>query len=83
MGRLCRRRLTDDDYVVKLAKAGFEGIGIEPTRVYSIEDARTFLIGQGLGVDALAREIEGQFMSAFIRATKPVAASCCAPSCCS
>ena len=75
--------LTDYDYVAKLAKAGFDNIGIEPTRVYSIEDARTFLVGQGLDVDALTKEIEGKFMSAFIRATKPVAAACCAPSCCS
>ena len=75
--------LTDYDYVAKLANAGFDNIGIEPTRVYSIEDARTFLVGQGLDVDALTKEIEGKFMSAFIRATKPVAAACCAPSCCS
>jgi arsenite methyltransferase len=75
--------LTDYDYIAKLARAGFDNIGIEPTRVYSIEDARTFLIGQGLDVDALTKEIDGKFMSAFIRATKPIAASCCAPSCCS
>ena len=75
--------LTDYDYVAKLTRAGFDHIGIEPTRVYSIEDARTFLIGQRLDVDALTKEIEGKFMSAFIRATKPAAAACCAPSCCS
>ena len=44
--------LSDYDYVAKLAKAGFDNIDIEPTRVYSIEDARTFLSGQGLDVDA-------------------------------
>ena len=75
--------LTDYEYVAKLAKAGFDNIGIEPTRVYSVEHARTFLASQGLNVDALAKEIEGKFTSAFIRATKPVAASCCPPSCCS
>jgi hypothetical protein len=37
--------LSDEDYVVKLAKAGFEHIEIEPTRVYSLEDARAFLSG--------------------------------------
>ncbi len=63
--------LSDYDYVAKLAKAGFENIEIEPTRVYRIEDARTFLSDQGLDVDALAKEVEGKFMSAFIRASKP------------
>ena len=72
--------LEDDQYVAKLAKAGFDDIDIEPTRVYSIEDARTFLTGQGIDVDAMAPQVEGKFMSAFIRATKP--ASCCAPGCC-
>jgi arsenite methyltransferase len=75
--------LTDYDYVAKLAKVGFDSIGIEPTRVYSIEDARTFLTGHGLDVDVFTSEIEGKFMSGFIRATKPVVSPCCAPSCCS
>jgi arsenite methyltransferase len=74
--------LGDYEYVAKLAKAGFDGIDIETTRVYSIEDARTFLAGEGLDVDALAREVEGTFISGFIRATKPAAATCCGPSCC-
>ena len=69
--------LSDYDYVAKLAKAGFDDIAIESTRVYGIEDARTFLSGQGLDVDALAREVEGKFISAFIRANKPAVASCC------
>jgi arsenite methyltransferase len=72
--------LEDYEYVAKLAKAGFDGIDIEPTRVYNIEDARTFLTGQGVDVDAIAPQVEGKFMSAFIRAMKP--ASCCAPGCC-
>jgi arsenite methyltransferase len=72
--------LRDYDYVAKLAKAGFEGIDIEPTRVYDIEDARAFLSGQGVDVDAIAPLAQGIFMSAFIRATKPK--SCCAPGCC-
>jgi arsenite methyltransferase len=74
--------LSDDDYVAKLAKAGFEHIEIEPTRVYSIEDARAFLSGRGVYVEAWAGEVEGKFISAFIRANKP-AAACCAPGCCS
>jgi len=72
--------LEDYQYVAKLAKAGFDDIDVEPTRVYSIEDARTFLSGQGVDVDAMAPAVEGKFLSAFIRATKP--ASCCAPGCC-
>jgi arsenite methyltransferase len=72
--------LQDYAYVAKLTKAGFDGIDIEPTRVYDIEDARTFLNGQGLDVDAIAPQVQGKFMSAFIRATKP--ANCCAPGCC-
>jgi arsenite methyltransferase len=72
--------LEDDDYMAKLAKAGFEGIDIEPTRVYDIEDARAFLSGQGIDVNAVAPQVEGKFMSAFIRARKP--AACCPPCCC-
>jgi arsenite methyltransferase len=72
--------LRDEEYISKLTQAGFESVDIEPTRVYSIEDARTFLTGQGIDVDAMAPAVEGMFMSAFIRATKP--ANCCAPGCC-
>ena len=67
--------LEDDQYAAKLATAGFQGIEIEPTRVYSIEDARTFLSGQGIDVDAIAPAVDGKFMSAFIRAMKPAKAA--------
>lgn len=73
--------LQDRDYIAKLAAAGFAAIEIEPTRVYDIEDARVFLSGEGIDVDAIAPLVEGKFMSAFIRATKP--AGCCGPKCCS
>lgn len=63
--------LDDHEYAAKLARAGFENIDIEPTRVYDIEDARTFLTGQGVDVDAVAPQAEGKFMSAFIRASRP------------
>jgi SAM-dependent methyltransferase len=63
--------LRDTDYAAKLARAGFDSIGIEPTRVYSIDDARRFLRGEGIDVDAIAPQIEGKFISAFIRAVKP------------
>ena len=72
--------LEDHQYIAKLAKAGFDAIDIEPTRVYDIEDARTFLSGQGVNVDAIAPQVQGKFMSAFVRAIKP--ARCCAPGCC-
>ena len=66
-----------------LADAGFEDIDIEPTRVYSGEDAESFLTGAGLDA-AMADGIDGKFMSAFVRATKKQAAkSCCGPDCCS
>jgi arsenite methyltransferase len=75
--------LRDDDFAAKLAKAGFDAIEIEPTRVYSIEDARQFLTGAGMDVDAMAPLVEGKFMSAFIRAVKPARKECCGPACCS
>ncbi len=63
--------LEDSDYFAKLAKAGFENIDIEPTRVYDIEDARAFLSTEGIDVDRIAPLVQGKFMSAFVRATKP------------
>jgi arsenite methyltransferase len=79
--------LRDDEYRSKLTSAGFKSITIEPTRVYAVEDAREFLAGKGVDVDALAPQVEGKFMSAFVRAVKPTAAAagetCCSPTCCS
>lgn len=63
--------LDEDEYRDKLASAGFEQIDIEPTRVYRVEDAREFLVEKGLDVDALAEQVDGKFMSAFVRAVKP------------
>jgi ubiquinone/menaquinone biosynthesis C-methylase UbiE len=63
--------LEEQEYRDKLAKAGFEAIGVEPTRVYRAQDAREFLAGAGLDADAIAPHVDGKFMSAFIRATKP------------
>jgi SAM-dependent methyltransferase len=73
--------LEEREYAGKLAQAGFSGISIEPTRVHSIEDARQFLVEAGIDVDAMGPLVEGKFMSAFIRATKP-GGGCCAPGCC-
>ena len=63
--------LEEQEYRDKLAKAGFEAIGVEPTRVYHAEDARDFFAGSGIDVDAIAPQVEGKFMSAFVRAVKP------------
>ena len=61
-----------DDYRAKLAKAGFEDVDLEPTRIYRAEDAREFLRGRaGIDVDAIVPAVEGKFMSAFVRARKP------------
>ena len=75
--------LEHDEYAAKLARTGFNSIDIEPTRVYNVEDARAFLTGQGVDVDAIAPQVEGKFMSAFIRAVKPASKDCCGPACCS
>src|SRR5437773_11918651 len=63
--------LGEREYREKLAKAGFEAIDVEPTRIYRAEDAREFLAGAGLDTDAIAPEVDGKFMSAFVRAHKP------------
>src|SRR6202521_3419601 len=65
--------LRDDQYRGKLSAAGFEQIEIEPTRVYNIDDAREFLSGQGFDADAIAPQVDGKFMSAFVRARQPLA----------
>jgi len=75
--------LEEYEYAAKLGRAGFDRVDIEPTRVYNIEDARAFLTGQGVDVDAIAPQVEGKFMSAFIRAVKPASRECCGPACCS
>jgi len=63
--------LQDTDYAAKLAAAGFEEIGIEPTRIYGAEDAREFLVAKDIDVDAMAAQVDGKIMSAFVRARKP------------
>jgi SAM-dependent methyltransferase len=63
--------LGEEDYRSRLAAAGFTGIEIEPTRIYRLEDAREFLAGAGIDVDAIAPAVDGKFMSAFVRAVKP------------
>jgi arsenite methyltransferase len=77
--------LEEKEYRNKLADAGFDQVELEPTRIYRIEDAREFLAGEGMDIDALAPQVDGKFMSAFIRAVKPLSSkekTCCGPSCC-
>jgi arsenite methyltransferase len=82
--------LEENEYRSKLAAAGFEQIEVEPTRIYRVADAREFLAGQGIDVDALAPQVDEKFMSAFIRAVKPSLTErlaekdkpCCGPTCC-
>jgi arsenite methyltransferase len=64
--------LSEEQYLDRLREAGFEQVGIEPTRVYEFEDAKAFLTGTGLNTELLAREVSGRVMGAFVRARKPV-----------
>jgi ubiquinone/menaquinone biosynthesis C-methylase UbiE len=73
--------LDEQDYHSRLIVAGFTEISFEPTRIYDVEDARQFLSTSGIDVDTIAAEVEGKFLSAFIRAVKPQVA-CCQPGCC-
>jgi arsenite methyltransferase len=77
--------LDENDYRSKLAAAGFEQVDVEPTRIYRVEDAREFLTGQGVDADAIAPQVDGKLMSAFVRAVKPlnvVKEACCGPTRC-
>jgi arsenite methyltransferase len=76
--------LEENAYRTKLTAAGFEQIEIEATRIYRAEDAREFLSGQGIDVATLAPQVDGKFLSAFLRALKPSDAqkASCGPTCC-
>jgi SAM-dependent methyltransferase len=63
--------LEEEEYRKKLAKAGFEEVNLEPTRVYRVEEAREFLAEAGIDADAIGSRVDGAFMSAFVRARKP------------
>jgi arsenite methyltransferase len=76
--------LEENEYREKLARAGFESIDVEATRVYKTEEAREFLEAAGLDPETVGPQIDGKFVSSFIRAVKPAAKSaCCGPTCCS
>lgn len=75
--------LRDDEYTAKLEAAGFTDVGVEPWRIYEIEEARAFLSESGVDVNALAPVVDGKVASACIRAMRPGSKTCCGPSCCS
>ncbi len=88
--------LEEREFAALLEEVGFENASLEPTRIYDPEDARSFLEEAGLDVDAMIPAVEGRFMSAFVRATKPATAgeepsipdsgaerACCGSECCS
>ena len=74
--------MEENEYRSKLKSAGFVEIEVEPTRVYQVEDARQFLTDQNIDADAIAPQVDGKFMSAFVRAVKPQQIPCCGPTCC-
>jgi len=74
--------LEEQEYATKLKAAGFAEVEIEPWRIYKIDDARAFLTETGVDVDGLAPQVEDKLASAFVRARKPEARSCCGPTCC-
>jgi len=74
--------LDESDYRAKLEAAGFGDVSVDPWRVYDLNDARQFLTDAGVNADSVATEAAGKFASAFIRARRPDATSCCGPECC-
>jgi SAM-dependent methyltransferase len=75
--------LEEREYTSKLRAAGFTDVDVEPWRIYKVDDARGFLAESGVDVDRIAPQVDEAFASAFVRARKPDATSCCGPSCCS
>jgi len=75
--------LSETEYHDKLAAAGFESVDIEVTRVYDVNDAREFLRSSGIDGEAIASQVQDKFVSAFVRAVKPMQGkACCGPTCC-
>jgi len=75
--------LSEAEYRDKLATAGFESVDIEVTRVYDVNDAREFLRSSGIDEEAIASQVQDKFVSAFVRAIKPLQGkACCGPTCC-
>jgi SAM-dependent methyltransferase len=64
---------SEEEYRGKLAQAGFGAINVEVTRVYRSDDAKELIAGLGFDADTVAKQVDGKFVSAFIRAVKPSA----------
>jgi arsenite methyltransferase len=71
--------LEENEYLAKLTRAWFEVVTMEPTRIYRVDEARELLSSKGIDVDAIAPLVDGKFMSAFVRAKKPIAYRCGSP----
>jgi hypothetical protein len=65
--------LSEEEYVRLLQESGFESVGVEPTRIYQLDDAKAFLQSTDLDAEAIAHDVEGRVMGAFVRARKPLA----------
>lgn len=66
--------LLETDLRDKLSRAGFTGIDVEPTRVYTSDDASEMASASsccGTSKESIIAALDGALMSAFIRATKP------------
>src|SRR5262245_39322755 len=75
--------LDEAEYRGKLSAAGFEKIDVEPTRIYRAADAKEFLATEGIDADDIAPQVDGKFMSAFVRGEKPkYSEGCCKSGCC-
>ena len=81
--------LEESDYKAKLTTAGFTCVDLEPTRVYTVDDAKSFLTESGLNTPEIAQQMDGKFASMFVRAIKPIAtvevfdpAMCCSTGVC-
>lgn len=77
--------LDEAEYRNKLSAAGFQEVDVEPTRIYRAADARDYLAEAGIDAEAIAPQVDGKFISAFVRAVKPTSQSkepCCASTCC-
>jgi ubiquinone/menaquinone biosynthesis C-methylase UbiE len=73
--------LEEQEFIRLLKQSGFENPSVEPTRVYNSADAAAFLAEAGVTLPG-TESIDGKFMGAFVRASKPAAKSCCGPECC-
>ncbi len=62
--------LEEREFIALLQEVGFTDASIEPTRIYTRDDAVALMQGTGLDL-SLADEVQDKVMSAFVRAVKP------------